>query len=105
MLKIIFTEDFIRIILAAVAERDGLRGGQRAGAGLHGTQVGRPHPTSPGPSEVGWHGLLQPFADAGKLVSELLMPDGADAFSLGWPRWYPSCGCWYCSSPSPSVLR
>jgi NADH-quinone oxidoreductase subunit H len=33
----------------------------------------------PGPFEVGFHGLLQPFADAGKLIGkQLLTPDGAD---------------------------
>lgn len=33
----------------------------------------------PGPYEVGWHGILQPFADAGKLLGkQLSMPDGAD---------------------------
>lgn len=38
----------------------------------------------PGPYEVGWHGLLQPFADAGKLLGkQLAMPDGADAL-LYW---------------------
>jgi NADH-quinone oxidoreductase subunit H len=38
----------------------------------------------PGPFEVGWHGVLQPFADAVKLVGkQLSMPDGADAL-LYW---------------------
>ena len=33
----------------------------------------------PGPYEVGWHGVLQPFVDAGKLVGkQLITPDGAD---------------------------
>ena len=33
----------------------------------------------PGPYEVGPHGLLQPFADAGKLISkQLVCPRGAD---------------------------
>ena len=33
----------------------------------------------PGPYEVGPHGLLQPFADAGKLISkQLVTPMGAD---------------------------
>ncbi len=33
----------------------------------------------PGPFEVGFHGLLQPFVDAGKLIGkQLLTPDGAD---------------------------
>ncbi|WP_419662679.1 NuoH1: NADH quinone oxidoreductase, subunit H [Desulfosarcina variabilis str. Montpellier] len=33
----------------------------------------------PGPYEVGWHGILQPFVDAGKLIGkQLITPDGAD---------------------------
>jgi NADH-quinone oxidoreductase subunit H len=33
----------------------------------------------PGPYEVGWHGILQPIVDAGKLIGkQLLTPDGAD---------------------------
>ncbi len=33
----------------------------------------------PGPTEVGWAGLLQPIADAAKLMSkQLIVPDGAD---------------------------
>jgi NADH-quinone oxidoreductase subunit H len=33
----------------------------------------------PGPYEVGWHGVLQPFVDAGKLIGkQLITPDGAD---------------------------
>jgi NADH-quinone oxidoreductase subunit H len=34
----------------------------------------------PGPTEVGWAGLIQPIADAAKLLSkQLLLPDGVDA--------------------------
>lgn len=34
----------------------------------------------PGPMEVGWQGLLQPIADAGKLMTkQVLVPPGADA--------------------------
>ncbi len=38
----------------------------------------------PGPYEVGWHGLLQPIVDAGKLIGkQLFTPDGADGL-LYW---------------------
>ena len=83
MLKIIFTEDFIRIVLAAVSVM--------AFVGVNGLvlvylerKLAGHIQRRPGPYEVGWHGLLQPFADAGKLVGkQLLMPDGADAL-LYW---------------------
>jgi len=45
----------------------------------------------PGPYEVGPHGLLQPFADAGKLISkQLVVPwarTGCCSGSRPWSRW------------------
>jgi len=81
--KIIFTENVIRIVLAAISVM--------AFVGVNGLvlvymerKLAGHIQRRPGPYEVGWHGLLQPFADAGKLVGkQLLMPDGADAL-LYW---------------------
>jgi len=83
MLKIIFTEDFIRIILAAVSVMAFVGANGLVLVYMERKLAGHIQ-RRPGPYEVGWHGLLQPFADAGKLVGkQLLMPDGADAL-LYW---------------------
>ena len=83
MMNASFSSQFIHIILAAVAVM--------AFVGVNGLvlvymerKVAGHIQRRPGPYEVGWHGLLQPFADAGKLLGkQLCMPDGADAL-LYW---------------------
>ena len=83
MANALFSPQFIHIILAAVAVM--------AFVGVNGLvlvymerKVAGHIQRRPGPYEVGWHGLLQPFADAGKLLGkQLCMPDGADAL-LYW---------------------
>jgi NADH-quinone oxidoreductase subunit H len=83
MLKIIFTEDFIRIVLAAVSVMAFVGANGLVLVYMERKLAGHIQ-RRPGPYEVGWHGLLQPFADAGKLVGkQLCMPDGADTL-LYW---------------------
>jgi len=78
MPETIFSAEFVHTILAAVAVM--------AFVGVNGLvlvylerKLAGHIQRRPGPYEVGWHGLLQPFADAGKLLGkQLVMPDGAD---------------------------
>jgi NADH-quinone oxidoreductase subunit H len=43
----------------------------------------------PGPTEVGWAGLLQPIADGLKLMSkQVIVPPGADAACSAPRRWW-----------------
>ena len=48
-----------------------------------------------GPNVVGPFGLLQPFADAIKmLMKETIVPSGRAVSSSSWPRC--CCSCWRC---------
>jgi NADH-quinone oxidoreductase subunit H len=83
MLNIIFTEGFIRIVLAAVSVMAFVGANGLVLVYMERKLAGHIQ-RRPGPYEVGWHGLLQPFADAGKMMGkQLFMPDGADAM-LYW---------------------
>jgi NADH-quinone oxidoreductase subunit H len=78
MNEFIFSPQLLRIILAAVAVM--------AFVGANGLvlvymerKLAGHFQRRPGPYEVGWHGILQPFVDAGKLIGkQLITPDGAD---------------------------
>jgi NADH-quinone oxidoreductase subunit H len=83
MLKIIFTENFIHIVLAAISVMSFVGANGIVLVYMERKLAGHIQ-RRPGPYEVGWHGLLQPFADAVKLVGkQLSMPDGADVL-LYW---------------------
>ena len=78
MTDLLFSPQLLRIIVAAVAVM--------AFVGANGLvlvymerKLAGHFQRRPGPYEVGWHGILQPFVDAGKLIGkQLITPDGAD---------------------------
>lgn len=83
MPKTILSQEFVHIILAAVAVMAFVGANGLVLVYLERKLAGHIQ-RRPGPYEVGWHGLLQPFADAVKLLGkQLSMPDGADAL-LYW---------------------
>lgn len=83
MLEVILSPNFIRIILAAVAVMGFIAANGLVLVYMERKIAGHIQ-RRPGPYEVGWHGLLQPIADAGKLIGkQLFTPDGADAL-LYW---------------------
>jgi NADH-quinone oxidoreductase subunit H len=83
MLDVILSFEFLRIILCAVAVMAFIGGNGLVLVYMERKIAGHVQ-RRPGPYEVGWHGLLQPLVDAGKLIGkQLFTPDGADGL-LYW---------------------
>ena len=83
MPKEILFDQFINIIFAAIAVMAFVGGNALILVYMERKLAGH-FQKRPGPYEVGWHGVLQPFADSVKLIGkQLSMPDGADAL-LYW---------------------
>lgn len=83
MPDIVLSPQFLRILLAAVAVMGFIAANGLVLVYMERKIAGHIQ-RRPGPYEVGWHGLLQPIVDAGKLIGkQLFTPDGADAL-LYW---------------------